>query len=263
MVEDIQQICNQKLPPDATRVVILDEAHSLSAKAWGAFLKTIEEPPPRNVFIFVTTERDKVLETVRSRSSLFVFRPVTEVVIAQTLRAIPLDQPFEPAVYDFIASVANGSMRDALHLLDKVLLLGSHVTLADAERLLGVDSETTRDLADALLSMDFKYYVETLDIVLGRGFMPDEIADVILRIARDLMVLRTGWRGQTMSRLPAEKLLENAEHLAPTVHLGTAVIRDQIDRVGALYGCAVQLIESRNINRIALETMFIRWLEKC
>lgn len=247
MVEALQTIVAQVVPDGGHRVFILDEAHMLSGKAWAAFLKTIEEPAPSNTFVFVTTDRDKVISTVKSRSSGFVFRPVTDETIAQML-ARALARPVDPSILLVIAREAHGSVRDALHLLDKVDLLGADVTVEDVERLVGIDTETMRDLADILLDpggLDFRRCVTGLDGVLARGYSPAEAADAIIRILRDVRVFRTGYRGASMSYLPADRLVENARHLDDAT----------LDR---FYGAAVRLVESRAIDRIALETAFVR-----
>lgn len=258
MVESIQQVVAQVLAEGTWRIFILDEAHMLSGKAWAAFLKTIEEPVPHNVFLFVTTDRDKVLTTVRSRSSAFIFRAVAEDAIVRVLAAAARDAQLDPSwqgefltadVLALIAREARGSVRDALHLLDRVALLGPS-DIRDVEQVLGFDSESIRDLADALLSRDLAYYVRVVTDVMGRGFTAHEIADAMLRVGRDLVVFRTGWRGAAMSHLPADKLVANASHLAD----GT------IER---LYRGLVQLVEGR-VDRIALDTMYARfvWEEK-
>jgi len=250
MVENLQSIVAQVLLKQFWRVFIIDEAHQLSGKAWGAFLKTVEEPAPRNVFIFVTTDRDRIIQTIRSRSSAFVFRPVTVETIVQALaRHTQLD----PAILAVVAREARGSMRDALHLLDKVELLGP-TSAEEVERLVGIDSETMRDLADVLLDpagLDFRRYLETLDRTLAKGFVATEVADAILRVCRDVVVFRTGWRGVAASHLPADRLVENARHLDDAA-------------VQRIYDAAVQAVESRAIDRITLETMFVRMRgQKC
>lgn len=124
----------------AYKVYIIDEAHMLSKGAWNALLKTLEEPPPRTVFILATTESAKVPATISSRAQRFDFHrftnPELQQQIDQVLKAEKKQLP--PAVVALIAKTASGGMRDALTLLDQVLSLGADVSLAQAESLLGV-----------------------------------------------------------------------------------------------------------------------------
>ena len=257
MVEDLQGLVAQALPDGAWRVFIMDECHAITGKAWGAFLKTIEEPAPHNVFIFVTTDRERVIQTVRSRSSSFVFRPVSAETIVQVLAAAVRDKQLDPSwqgefmtpdVLAVIAREARGSVRDALHLLDKVVLLGP-TTVAEVERLVGIDSETVRDIADAVISLDPRYYFEVVAATIAKGFGPDEMADIVLRVCRDLVVLRAGWKGEMLSYLPADKLVYNARNVDDGM-------------LQTLYREAVALFESRRIDRIALEVFYVRALQK-
>lgn len=118
-VEKIREICLH-VPMSAWRVVILDEAHSLSREAFNALLKLLEEPPERTVFVLVTTEPKKILKTVRSRSLPFQFRPVAPGDIAGFLWSICLQEEFavEPQLCAELAMQSKGHVRDAVMGLD-------------------------------------------------------------------------------------------------------------------------------------------------
>ena len=106
------------------KVYILDEAHMLSKGAWNAFLKTLEEPPAHAIFILATTEREKVPETVESRCQVYDFKKPTRSVLAKTVLDIAKKEGYalETAGAELIALLGDGSYRDALSVLEKVLV---------------------------------------------------------------------------------------------------------------------------------------------
>ena len=112
---------------DRYKVYIVDEAHMLSREAWNALLKVLEEPPPRVVFVFATTEPQKVLATVVSRLQRFDLKRINRVEIRERLAAVLAEEgiPFEMDALGMIAAVADGGLRDALSLTDQVLSLGA------------------------------------------------------------------------------------------------------------------------------------------
>lgn len=118
-VEHIREICLH-VPTSRWRCVILDEAQSMSREAYNALLKMLEEPPERTAFVIVTTEPDKILKTVRSRSLPFHFRPVAPVSVAQFLWDISQQEEFEvePQLCMEIAMRTGGHVRDAVMALD-------------------------------------------------------------------------------------------------------------------------------------------------
>lgn len=125
-VDDIRAIREQvyTLPFNSSfKVYILDEAHMLSPSAWNAFLKTLEEPPAHAIFILATTELRKVPETVRSRCQIFEFKKPTREVLAGMVARVAKKEGYtlEPAGADLIGMLADGSYRDALSVLERVL----------------------------------------------------------------------------------------------------------------------------------------------
>jgi DNA polymerase III subunit gamma/tau len=211
MVEGLQEVVQQVVPDGGWRVVIIDEAHQLTGKAWSAFLKVVEEPPPRTCFVFVTTDPGKVPDTIMTRSMRLQLRPVADAAIVEALQSYGFDpdvcRDIDDDVYRLIARQARGSVRDALILLDQLVLLGGHITREVAEPLLGIDQESTRDLADALTARDLGYYLTVLDRVASRGMSCEEAAWTALRIARDFLVVKTAaWKGELLSSLTVEAI---------------------------------------------------------
>ena len=137
------------------KVYILDEAHMLSKAAWNAFLKTLEEPPAHVIFILATTELDRVPETVQSRCQVYEFRKPSREGLAKLVADVAKKEGYaiEPSVADLVALLADGSYRDALSVLEKVL--GSskdkRITREEAERATGAPRlSLIEDLARAL-----------------------------------------------------------------------------------------------------------------
>ncbi len=131
------------------KIYIIDEAHMLSKGAWNALLKTLEEPPSHAVFVLATTEIGKVPDTINSRAQRFDFSVFPKELIEEHLERVLKLQNFSlpKEVLSMVAKSAQGSMRDALTLLDQVLGLGEDASLETAGRLLGVtNSEILEDL---------------------------------------------------------------------------------------------------------------------
>lgn len=123
------------------KVYILDEAHMLSKGAWNAFLKTLEEPPPYALFILATTELSKVPETVQSRCQVFTFKKPSRAGLTKLVVSVAKKEgcQIEPAAADLVALLAEGSYRDALSVLEKILSVSkdSKLTLEEAEKATG------------------------------------------------------------------------------------------------------------------------------
>ena len=129
------------------KLYILDEAHMLSKGAWNAFLKTLEEPPAHTVFVLATTELSKVPETVQSRCQVFEFKKPTRAGLAKLVAHVAKKEKItlEAGVADLVALLADGSYRDALSLLERILASAGHdgiITREEAERATGAPKST-------------------------------------------------------------------------------------------------------------------------
>lgn len=144
LVEDIRRLREQVLyaHDGKFRVVILDEAHSMSVEAFNALLKQLEEPPPEVLYILVTTRPDKILETVVSRLMGFAFRPLSTKAIEARLKYVAEKEGFElgDELCGRIAEYADGGMRDALMLMEQLQVAGD-LTLDGFESLVGTISD--------------------------------------------------------------------------------------------------------------------------
>ncbi|WP_081868727.1 DNA polymerase III subunit gamma and tau [Nocardia brasiliensis] len=177
------------------RVFIVDEAHMVTTAGFNALLKIVEEPPAHLIFIFATTEPDKVLPTIRSRTHHYPFRLLPPATMRGLLGKI-CDQeqvPVEEAVYPLVIRAGGGSPRDSLSVLDQ-LLAGAGpegVTYSRAVSLLGVtDVALIDDAIGALTTDDGAALFGTVDRVVEAGHDPRRFAVDLLERLRDLILMR-------------------------------------------------------------------------
>ncbi len=185
------------------KVYILDEAHMLSPQAWNAFLKTLEEPPPRTIFVLATTEAQKVLPTVVDRCHRFDFaRPSAEQVAAVLQRVVVADGiEVEPGALALIARHATGSFRDALGTLEQLVTYTSSGRIASGDVLavLGVtDSEQLSEAVDAVVARDPARALRVAGDLARSGRDPGQVLRDLEAHARELLVV------QILGEVPAE-----------------------------------------------------------
>jgi len=179
---------------DHYKVYIVDEAHMVSTQGFNALLKLVEEPPEFLVFVFATTEPDKVLTTIRSRTHHYPFRLIPPGVMREHLERICAAEGItvEPAVLPLVVRAGGGSARDSLSILDQ-LLAGAGpqgVTYARAVGLLGVtDNALLDDMVDALAAGDAASVYGTVDRVAEAGHDPRRFSVDLLDRFRDLILL--------------------------------------------------------------------------
>ncbi|WP_460548917.1 DNA polymerase III subunit gamma and tau, partial [Geodermatophilus aquaeductus] len=176
------------------KVYIVDEAHMVTTQGFNALLKVVEEPPEFLVFVFATTEPDKVLPTIRSRTHHYPFRLVPPTTLRGLLEKTCAAEgvQVEPTVFPLVVRAGGGSVRDSLSILDQ-LLAGAGpegVTYASAVGLLGVTDDALLDEAiDALAATDAPGVFRAVDRVVEAGHDPRRFATDLLDRLRDLIVL--------------------------------------------------------------------------
>jgi DNA polymerase-3 subunit gamma/tau len=177
------------------RVFIVDEAHMVTTAGFNALLKIVEEPPAHLIFVFATTEPDKVLPTIRSRTHHYPFRLLPPATMRGLLGGICEQEgvQVEEAVYPLVIRAGGGSPRDSLSVLDQ-LLAGAGpagVTYQRALSLLGVtDIALIDDAVEALAAGDGAALFGTIDRVVEAGHDPRRFATDLLERMRDLILLR-------------------------------------------------------------------------
>ncbi len=195
-VDDIREILDSvRYPPTglARKVYIIDEAHMLSKSAFNALLKTLEEPPERVLFILATTEVEKLPVTVRSRCQRFDLRRLGTDEIRHYLAHV-LDEEkiaYEAGAVHEIARAADGSVRDALSLTERVLAYaGAALTEADVLKALGLAAPSAvRRLSDAIFSGDSRQAVEVLRTSAESGYAPRTILINLVNLWHELACL--------------------------------------------------------------------------
>ncbi|MGJ4051384.1 DNA polymerase III subunit gamma and tau [Corynebacterium macclintockiae] len=177
------------------RVFIIDEAHMISTAGFNALLKIVEEPPEHLIFIFATTEPEKLLQTIRSRTHNYPFRLLAPPDMRGLLESVVSGEgvPVEDAVYPLVIRAGGGSPRDSLSIMDQLLAgAGSEgVTYNRALALLGVTDSTLIDRAvDALAEHDSAALFAVVDEVIDAGYDPRRFGEDLLDRFRDLLVVQ-------------------------------------------------------------------------
>lgn len=196
-VEDIAEVIERvNFAPAELRykVYIIDEVHMLTAHAFNALLKTLEEPPQTAIFILATTEVWKVLPTIISRCQRFDFRriPTSEVVRRLDTVAATEGLKVEPQAMAAIARLSTGSLRDALGLLDQLTVYGEdEITLAQLQALLGtVGSQRVAAFVDALIDRDAPKGLEQLSTWGQEGMDPRQFTQELVEYLRSLLLIK-------------------------------------------------------------------------
>ncbi|MER7011078.1 DNA polymerase III subunit gamma and tau [Saccharopolyspora sp. NPDC000359] len=176
------------------RIFIIDEAHMVTTQGFNALLKIVEEPPEHLIFVFATTEPDKVLTTIRSRTHHYPFRLMPPGVMRELVERICADEgvQVEPAVFPLVIRAGGGSARDTLSVLDQLLAGATDqgVTYERAVALLGVtDVALIDDMVDALASGDAAAVYGTVDRLVEAGHDPRRFGSDLLDRFRDLVLL--------------------------------------------------------------------------
>lgn len=174
------------------KVYLLDEVHMLTKDASNTLLKTLEEPPAHVVFILATTEPEKVLPTIRSRTQHFEFSYLTVEEISGLLASVLADEgvTFEPDALPMVARAAAGSARDSESLLDLVLAGGGPVTVATVEAALGgAPFEMRMAILDAVAAEDVAGVLSAVAALLEAAHDPRRIAEGLLGALRDAFIL--------------------------------------------------------------------------
>lgn len=239
-----------------SRVWILDEAHMLSRPAANALLKTLEEPPPGLVFVLATTEPEKLPPTVLSRCQHFRFRRLSESEILGKLERLCREAGVEaqPEALRLVARAADGAMRDAESLLERLLTPGAAIDLAAAEDALGLPPvHRIQKLATALATSDLAALLSQAESLYRDGFAPRSLAENLGIVLRDSLKAEVaggqggvGGEGGSSGEQPNGFILPLARgELLRLIH----VLDDEHDRFirrDDLYSLEVALIKGVN-----------------
>jgi DNA polymerase-3 subunit gamma/tau len=197
-IEDIRELReNVKYSPvgGKYKIIIIDEVHQLTPEAFNALLKTLEEPPSHVVFIFATTQPQKIPLTILSRCQRFDFRRIPTKLIAQRLSYITEQEKLqvEESALNLLAKKAEGSLRDGQSLLDQLISFGgNNITVDEVSEVLGLASrDLFFELIDVVCDRNSKKGLELVATVEAQGWDMEEFIDGLLDHLRHLLLAKT------------------------------------------------------------------------
>jgi len=225
------------------KVFIIDEVHMLSSQAFNAFLKTLEEPPPYAIFILATTEKHKIIPTILSRCQIFDFKRIqVEDAVGQLQYICEQEgKKADPEALHLIAQKADGAMRDALSIFDKIAsATGEHITYKDVITNLNIlDYDFYFKVVDAFLREDLSDVLLIMDQIIRDGFEPEQFIQGLADHMRDLLVCKDS---RTMGLLDVSSgLKERYQHQAALTSM--SVLLTGLD---ILNQCDIALPRSKN-----------------
>ncbi len=244
---------------DRFRIFILDEAHMVTKEGFNALLKLVEEPPEHVKFIFATTEPDKVMSTIRSRTHHYPFRLVGPDVLVPYLKEVAQQEgvTLEEGVYALLVRAGGGSVRDTLSVMDQLIAgSGGHTSVAQAQALLGyTDAALLERAVDALGSGDGAATFQIVEEVIGAGLEPRRFVEDLLQRLRDLMVC-------ALSRERAADILpEIPEDQLVTMHTQAAAWGPRLlSRQADVIEAALREMSGATAPRLQLELLMARLL---
>ena len=200
---------------DRYKIFIIDEAHMLTTEAFNALLKTLEEPPPRSLFMLATTEPHKLPPTIQSRCQHFAFRLLDYKEIYARLRAVIADEKVDAdeGAVSTLAQAAEGSMRDGLSLLDQVIAAcGGHLDEKRVRQVLGVvPTELLPDIVKSVDAADSRRVLERVGQLAAEGYELAHFCGELTRFVRDLMIGRTCGAESTLLQVPSDQRQQISE----------------------------------------------------
>ena len=242
------------------KVYIIDEAHMISPAGFNALLKLVEEPPEHVRFIFATTEADKVLPTIRSRTHNYGFRLVPVKILQEHLATVCVSEKIsaDPAALALIARAGAGSVRDSLSILGQVISgCGPEgVTYQDAVLQLGMtDNSLLNETIDALIDRDGAALFDVVDRVIEAGHEPRRFVTDLLERIRDLIVLQRvpGAAERGLIHAPLEVIETESDQAN---RIGAA----ELARAGDLVSRALTEIKGATAPRLQLELLMAKLL---
>ncbi len=237
-VDDIRALVEQvRFAPQAGRykVYIIDEVHMLSASAFNAFLKTLEEPPSYAIFILATTEKHKILPTILSRCQIFDFKRITNNDTVEHLEEIceKEDVTADKAALQVIAQKSEGCMRDALSIMDKIVsFTGGKLNYANTlEHLNILDADYYFKVLDCMLQQDLAGAMLLYDDINRKGFEGDMVINGMAEFIRNLLVCKDEKAASLLEAVENHKsrYLEKAKDVSAAVLISALNILNETE----------------------------------
>jgi len=260
-VENIRELIDDVafLPTRARKkVYIIDEVHMVTTQAFNALLKTLEEPPAHVLFILATTELNKIPPTVLSRCQRFDFKRITQSSIAARLSQIvtAAGREMAPEALNMVAELGDGSMRDALSVLEQVLgYTEDAISFQDLLSIIGMtDYEALFQIGNAFCRGDGGQALAVLDRIIENGKEPDVFIGRLTRFLRDLLVVK-------LTQNPVDIVNTSPEHLARMVDLANQFSKEKLIYGLKLMNEAVVTAKASGYGRIAYELALVKLSE--
>ncbi|MEU5860185.1 DNA polymerase III subunit gamma and tau [Nonomuraea sp. NPDC047529] len=242
------------------KIYIIDEAHMVTREGFNALLKLVEEPPPHLKFIFATTEPEKVIGTIKSRTHHYPFRLMPPATLKVLMEEILTSEgvPFEPPALPLVVRAGAGSARDSLSILDQ-LLAGAEedgITYAKAVSLLGyTDGDLLDEVVNAFAARDGGQVFQAVNRVIEGGHDPRRFASDLLERFRDLVILANVPEAASSGLLdrPAdelERLVRQASSMGPA----------ELTRAAEIFNAGLTEMRGATSPRLLLELMCARVL---
>ncbi|MFF4988873.1 DNA polymerase III subunit gamma and tau [Streptosporangium saharense] len=242
------------------KIYIIDEAHMVTREGFNALLKLVEEPPPHLKFVFATTEPEKVIGTIKSRTHHYPFRLIPPASLRTLMEEILTSEnvPFEPAALPLVVRAGAGSARDSLSILDQ-LFAGSDeagITYARAVSLLGyTDGDLLDDMVSAFAARDGAKVFQAVNRVIEGGHDPRRFAMDLLERFRDLVILANVPEAATSGLLDRpgdelERLQQQASSMGPA----------ELTRAAEIFNEGLTEMRGAASPRLLLELMCARTL---
>ena len=208
-IRELREAARYRPARDRYKIYILDEAHQITDAAFNALLKTLEEPPSHVIFMMATTRPEDIPQTIRSRCQHFSFHAVKFDEIVGQLREIALQEKIEaaPNALAMLAEAGDGSMRDALSIMDQAIACCGPTLGADIVRqLVGtVPSEMLEDVMNAVADGQSQQVLSIVDRLVTEGHSPSHFARQMVRFVRNALVARTAGAESPLLQVSADE----------------------------------------------------------
>ncbi|HEY4514088.1 MAG TPA: DNA polymerase III subunit gamma/tau [Candidatus Paceibacterota bacterium] len=235
---------------------IIDEAHMLTSPAWNAFLKTLEEPPSHAIFVLATTEREKIPDTIQSRCEIYSFKQPTREILSQAVSETAKKEGYalERSASELIALLAEGSFRDALGILQKVLSVtkdlpapggarqaGKKIDVAEVEEVAGAPrSEMVRALLTAIAKKDSAAALKAIRQAVEENIDPRILTKLLIHRMRVVLLIRFAPDlAETLSKELSESDVVLAKELSKNSGVNSDTLRALLDAYSQMAYAAI------------------------
>src|SRR5208283_898755 len=208
-IRELREAARYRPARDRFKIYILDEAHQITDAAFNALLKTLEEPPSHIIFMLSTTQPEEFPQTIRSRCQHFSFRAVSFENILQQLRDISTQEKIaaDDDALAVLAEAGDGSMRDALSIMDQAIASTSaHLTLESVRNLIGAaPSSALETVMQSVADSSSEKILVLVDQLLGEGHSPTHFARQLVRFLRNVTVAKIAGKDSALLQISSDE----------------------------------------------------------